>query len=150
MDTDLFLLPASDEAPYDSAEFQAGLEGFRSALRTKSIEARARMWGNPPAHFGSSLGTTWTYTGEFTVALAAVGAPLATILGAWLQARYGRKVRLKVADVEAEARNVEEVEQLLRHAQAFRKKVQKSAERAFRKDERAFRKKVQKSAKPRS
>ncbi len=47
-------------------------------------------------------------------------AALAAIAGAWVQARYGRKVRLKVGDVEAEARTAEEVEKLFVRAAEFR------------------------------
>jgi hypothetical protein len=40
-------------------------------------------------------------------------------MGAVLQARYGRKVRIKIGDVEAEGRNVEEIEALLKLAHDF-------------------------------
>jgi hypothetical protein len=42
---------------------------------------------------------------------------LGGIAGAWLQAKNGRKVRLKVGDIEAEAQTAEEVERLLAKAQ---------------------------------
>ncbi|MFL9936924.1 hypothetical protein P0D88_50130 [Paraburkholderia sp. RL18-103-BIB-C] len=41
-------------------------------------------------------------------------------MGAWITARYGRKVRLKIGDVEVEARSIEEVDQLLQRARAFK------------------------------
>jgi hypothetical protein len=37
-----------------------------------------------------------------------------------VQARFGRKVRLKFGDVEAEARTPEEIEELLKRVSAFR------------------------------
>ena len=43
-------------------------------------------------------------------------AAIAGVVGAWLHAKYGRKARLKIGDVEAEAQTVEEVERLLAHA----------------------------------
>ncbi|MGC2221827.1 MAG: nucleotide-binding protein [Methylocella sp.] len=46
-------------------------------------------------------------------------AALATAAGVWFQARHGRKVRLKIGDVEAEARTAEEVESLLQLAKQF-------------------------------
>lgn len=52
---------------------------------------------------------------------------LTGILGAWLQSKTGRKVRLKVGDVEVEARTVSEAEKLLERAQALQTK-QKSPE----------------------
>ncbi len=52
------------------------------------------------------------YTGEIAVLLQAVSPLLTGILGAWLQSKAGRKVRLKVGDIEIEARTVEEADQL--------------------------------------
>jgi hypothetical protein len=49
----------------------------------------------------------------------AVAPILGPALGAWLQGRAGRKLRLKVGDVEVEARTPEEIEQLLQRAQAL-------------------------------
>ena len=47
--------------------------------------------------------------------------PAATaLIGAWLQARFGRKVRVKVGDVEVEAATPQEVEKLLERAKAYR------------------------------
>jgi hypothetical protein len=49
------------------------------------------------------------------IKLAAIGgAALTACIRAWLHAYYGRKVRLKVGDIEAEAQSVEEVEKLLK------------------------------------
>jgi hypothetical protein len=115
----LFLLPAPDDPARDTPEYQAELHAFANALRAKRLEVF------PMTLIRKSVGGASNYVGEFLVAFAAVGTPLATILGAWLQARYGRKVRLKIGDVEAEARTVEEVDGLLRRAQAFREKVEK-------------------------
>jgi hypothetical protein len=53
----------------------------------------------------------------------AVIAATAAICGAWVQARYGRKVRLKIGDVEAEGRSVEEIETLLKQASDFQDTV---------------------------
>ena len=46
-------------------------------------------------------------------------APLAGAVGAWIQARYGRKARIKIGEIEAEARTIEEVEELLKIAAEF-------------------------------
>ncbi|PRE09674.1 hypothetical protein C6P78_27665 [Burkholderia multivorans] len=59
------------------------------------------------------------YTGEIAVLIQAVSPVLTGILGAWLQSKAGRKVRLKIGDIEVEAGTVQEAEQLLRHAQAL-------------------------------
>jgi hypothetical protein len=41
---------------------------------------------------------------------------LAAAITVWVQGRSGRKIRLKVGDIEAEARTIEEIEQLLPRA----------------------------------
>lgn len=48
--------------------------------------------------------------------MLAVAPALCTALGAWLHARYGRKVRLKIGEIEVEAQTREEVEKLLAKA----------------------------------
>jgi hypothetical protein len=77
--------------------------------------------GSPP--IGASLGSVIEHTGEFVVALTAFAAPLAALLCAWIKAHYGRKVRLEVGDVKAEARTVEDIERLLKMVQKSRKKI---------------------------
>jgi hypothetical protein len=44
---------------------------------------------------------------------------IAAAAGAWLHARYGRKVRLKVGDIEAEAQTEKQVQRLLEQAEEF-------------------------------
>ena len=46
-----------------------------------------------------------------------MGPVVTAAAGAWLHAKYGRKVRLKIGDIEAEAQSVEEVEKLIARAQ---------------------------------
>jgi len=54
---------------------------------------------------------------EFVIVLGpAVIAATAAVCGAWVTVRYGRKVGLKIGDMEAEGRTVEEIERLLRQA----------------------------------
>ncbi|MEJ0044474.1 MAG: hypothetical protein WDM81_20635 [Rhizomicrobium sp.] len=45
------------------------------------------------------------------------------IVGAWLTARSGRKVRVKIGDVELEAGTAEEVERLLSKVEQFRREI---------------------------
>lgn len=63
--------------------------------------------------------------GEFFIKVGPTVWPiLGTAIGAWLHARYGRKVRLKVGDVEAEAETVGEVEKHLAKAQEIHQRNQ--------------------------
>lgn len=46
--------------------------------------------------------------------------PFAEKLTGWLRARYGRKARIKIGDLEAEARTIRDIEELLRLAAKYR------------------------------
>lgn len=90
-------------------------------LRERGIEAspRSRKPGlrsfpNPGAIFAAGA------IGEIVIPLTqTLGPPFFTLLGAWLTARYGRKIRVKIGDVEAEGQTVEEIEALLRKAKEY-------------------------------
>ncbi len=112
---------APDEAPTFSAEGQAALWKVVSALHDHHVDA------DTPVMARDSADAVGGYTGEIVVLLQAVSPVLTGILGAWLQSKTGRKVRLKVGDVEVEARTVSEAEKLLERAQALQTK-QKSPE----------------------
>ena len=58
------------------------------------------------------------FSGHFSISVAEI-APVVTALPAWLAARNGRKVRLKIGKVEVEARSAEEVEKLLLRVKEF-------------------------------
>jgi hypothetical protein len=58
--------------------------------------------------------------------VASVGPVVGAVVGAWLHARYGRKVRLKIGDVEAEAQTVEQVEELLSRAEEFQEQTRRA------------------------
>jgi hypothetical protein len=59
--------------------------------------------------------------GEFIITLAPILGPVfGTELGAWLQAQYGRKVRVKFDDIEIEAQTPEQVETLLARLEVLR------------------------------
>lgn len=53
---------------------------------------------------------------DFIKLAAIAGTALGTVIGAWLHARFGRKVRLKIGDIEAESQTVDEVKKLIAYA----------------------------------
>ena len=60
-------------------------------------------------------------TGEFIITLTPIRGPaFGTVLGGWLQAQYGRKVRVKFDDAEIEAQTPEQVEILLARLEGLR------------------------------
>ena len=58
---------------------------------------------------------------EFVVTLGQQVIPaVAVVCAAWVHARSGRKLRLKIGDMKAEGQTVETIENLLRQAAEFR------------------------------
>jgi len=109
-------LPAPDDPPLKTPEYQAELRSFEQTLTSNGIEvsdyavALRQAWSPDPVLV--------TYLGDFTIKLASkIGPPLITGIAAWLHGRGGRKVRLKSGDIEAEAPTVKEVQTLIAQAQ---------------------------------
>jgi hypothetical protein len=106
---EMLLERAPDDPLEDDPQFQAELKEFyRQALL-----ARVILWQRPSSTF---RGEYWRPDFLLPLVPAAIAA-IAPLCGAWVQARYGRKVRLKIGDTEAEGRSVEEIETLLQKAQ---------------------------------
>lgn len=108
---ELALLRAPDDPAPFSDEYQAALELVDRRLRKRGLEITAFA-----AHPAGD-----THLGQFLITLGPpVVAAVAAIAGSWVQARYGRKVRLKFDDIEVEARTPEEIEDLLKRIVGFR------------------------------
>ncbi len=111
---------AADDPPVGDPEFQKGLSAFGASLRAADVpfSQMAIAMDAVDAH-GYQLP-------EFIVAIKTMGPPtiaaLAAVAGAWVQARYGRKTRIKIGEVEAEARTVAEIEALLKLAEKYQSK----------------------------
>lgn len=102
-----YLLNAPDDPPVFSAEGQVPLRTVMAAFRENKIEIDA------PFMTLDSVDAVGGYTGEIAVLASAFSPVLVGILGAWLQSKTGRKVRLKDGDIEIEAPTVEDVGNLL-------------------------------------
>jgi hypothetical protein len=111
------LIGADDDPPVNDRTFQEELSRFAATLRATKIPygQRGMALDSVDAH-GYPLP-------EFILAIKDIALPvvasLAAPFGAWMQAKYGRKVRLKIGETEAEARTVVEVEKLLKIAAEF-------------------------------
>jgi hypothetical protein len=108
------LVPAPGELNFeDPAELLMELGRWRDLLQVKAL---------PPIEgyaFPLYLGPNGEIEGLLKAATT-LTVPLATAVGAWLHARYGRKARIKIGDIEVEAQTGKEVEQLLERAQDFK------------------------------
>jgi hypothetical protein len=113
MDLQVTLLPAEDDSYYLEPQYQHELRRFAEGFREQGVPIDAKR-------ALIKIAGAEVLSGEFALKLAAtVGPVLGTVAGAWLHARYGRKVRLKIGNVEAEAQTVAEVEKLLEQAEKF-------------------------------
>lgn len=110
----LSLIGAPDDVDEHSEEHQRDLRRVEQGLRDAGVQVAPRGLARKGADFGFQL------SGEFMVLVTTLGVPALTFLGAWVQARFGRKVRIKVGEVEVEASTPKEVEHLLEKAKAFR------------------------------
>jgi hypothetical protein len=122
------LVRSADDLPENDPEFQKELSRFGAALRDARVP-----YSQTAIAFDSVEGHGYPLP-EFIIAIKVLGPPaiaaVATAAGAWVQARYGRKARLKIGDVEAEARTPEEVESLLRIRNSFRQTTLQTAKQA--------------------
>lgn len=107
----LYMIPAKTDPLESSKEYQDSLQQVADAL------TRNAMQPSFICDLQESAGApTESVVLGFTIELAKALGPLATIVAAWLAGRYGRKVRLKIGEIEAEAGTVEEVERLIARA----------------------------------
>lgn len=111
------LCRAPDDAPLGSAAFQKELSEFARALSAQGIDVRSRHFTFDSVSGGGGL------AGEFTLIASSILIPVSAVAGAWLQAKCGRRVRVKFGDTEAEATTVEELEKVLRMAEEARRKT---------------------------
>jgi len=99
------------------------LRALIEAIQSKGFKVGVTLEGLDAATgSGEDLAT---YT-ALAVQLVKSGGPLIGVigiaLGAWITGRNGRKVRLKIGDIEAEARTEKEVLSLLEKAQEIQRK----------------------------
>jgi hypothetical protein len=121
--TRIVLTRAADDPKVNKRGFQEELGIFSAALRSAGVEFTVRGMAF------DSAGAVGYQLPEFMVVLGpAVVAAVAAICGAWVQARYGRGLRVKSGHVEAEGRNVEEIERLLRLAADFQRTKSKDGD----------------------
>ncbi len=118
MKAEVHLLPGPDDPAVKDERFQADLSQFAKGLRDAKIEHTQRVMFFDS---GNALGFPLP---EFDILLnPAIVGPLCGLLGAWLHARYGRRVRIKIGDVEAEGRDLSEIDALLKRAEKYQKRA---------------------------
>jgi hypothetical protein len=110
---ELILVPAPNDAYPFSPEYQKELREFAKQAGARSQRAFAM----------DSISGGGGPLGEFIFDNAGkVIAALTTICGIWINAKYGRKLKLKVGTVVVEATTPEEIELLVKQAKILQDK----------------------------
>jgi hypothetical protein len=109
------LLPSSGDSELFAPECQAAVRAFFQQLRDAGVIA------HPVAFTMDCAGASGCLVGEFVLPFAQVAGPaIGVAVAAWFQGRAGRKLRLKVGNIEIEAATMQELGQLLDQASARR------------------------------
>jgi hypothetical protein len=117
----LTFVRAPDDHDYFGPVFQAELGTFISMLEAEGVEV---SYGH--AMF-DDVKTVGGIVGEFALPLAGIICPIIGVaLGAWITGRAGRKLKLKIGDVELEANSLVGIDHLVIKAQEFRKQLDES------------------------
>jgi hypothetical protein len=111
----LTMVRSSGDLPLRTKIFQLELRDFLQALEASGFKVGTTI-DVIEAEAGLELPT---FLGQFAIKLAKnplVGGAASAVVG-FLDARYGRKVRLKVGDIEVEAQTETQVRNLLKKAE---------------------------------
>ena len=93
---------APDDPPPSNREYQRELGTLLHSLRANGIGVSARYDALDAENGGSAL------SGTFVITLPSIGPVFGAVIGAWLDSRYGRKAKLRIGDIEAEAQTAAE------------------------------------------
>jgi len=134
----LILVPSPHEGEEEVAETIGVLtqHGIVMSPSARSLERRLHkgtpevvgMLGILPLviHLGAMIGGLFSSGGSaapIVIPLTQIlGPPFFTLLGAWLTARYGRKIRVKIDGVEIVAGSIGELAALLQKVKEFQEK----------------------------
>ena len=114
MELRISTIPSLEDPSWRSAAYQSELRELGVRLRADGLAIREVSSPSgcsdcPPA-----------VSGEWKVPLdAALASILEAPLGLWLQARHGRAARLRIGEIEADVRNVQELARVIRVAKCY-------------------------------
>jgi hypothetical protein len=117
------LVPEADEPPVFSHDFQAEFRGVKASLSENGVQVEA------PFMALDAVDAVSGYTGELLITFVQfVGPAVGLVVGAWLHSKAGRKVKIKIGDVEIEATTKNslteaELEKILQRALKARAKM---------------------------
>lgn len=122
------LLRAADDAAAFGESYQAELRQFKQHLQAAGLEV------SPTFAVFDSPGAGGGLTGQFLLSWAPTAVSILSILSVvavtWMNGKAGRKLRLKVGDVELEANSPAEIDHLVTQALALKTQLaEQDAER---------------------
>jgi hypothetical protein len=106
---------APDDPATSNPAYQQELGALLHSLRSNGIGVSARYDALDGVNRGSGL------SGTFVVTIPSLGSRFGALIGAWLDSRYGRRAKLRVGEIEAEADSAKE---LIKLAKDFQKRSQ--------------------------
>ena len=114
MELQISMIPSPEDPPWRSDDYQSELRNLGQALKADGLEIHEV--GSHPVVPGG----TPPSSGEWKVELDAMLEPtLKAPVGSWLQARRGRTARLRIGEIEADVRTVEELARVIKIAKCY-------------------------------
>jgi hypothetical protein len=114
---ELTLIPSPEDQSLDDEDYQKDLRAFDDALRAHVLSPSSRV-----LLIESTGNDISPHLGVFAVGLKEALPVIGSVLTGWFAGRFGRKIRVKVGDIEVEANTVAEAEKLIAAVEKLREK----------------------------
>lgn len=111
---DVILLPSADDPANTDPWLSADIHRFE-AIVGNAAHRRQTMC------FSTSAPQVAHWAGDYLIMISPIATGLIGAAGAWFASKSGRKIRLRVGDVEAEASTIEDVQFLIERGFELRK-----------------------------
>lgn len=114
----LRLLKAPDDAAVLGADYQAELRQFKQQMEAAglAVSPTFAVFDSP----GAGGGLTGQFLLSWAPAVVSILSTVSVVAVTWMNGKAGRKLRLKVGDVELEANSQAEVDHLVAQALALK------------------------------
>lgn len=114
MELQISMIPSPEDPPWRSDDYQSELRNLGLALKADGLEIH-----EVGSHSVRSKGSL-PISGEWKVEMGAALEPiLKAPVGSWLQGRRGRTARLRIGEIEADVRTVEELVRVIKIAKCY-------------------------------
>ena len=119
MELQISMIPSPEDPAWRSYDYQSELRNLGLTLRADGLEIHEV--GSPPLPSVDSP----PISGEWRIKLGANLEPALRVpVGSWLQARRGRTARLRIGEIEADIRTVEELGRVLKIARCYQEVIE--------------------------